>query len=154
MILASTTSTGYKIVLLLHIVFVVAAFGGLFAAPILARVEGASQSAAAGMVGYLKRIAIPSAILAGILGIGMISMSKDTVRGVTIETFTFKQSWVSIAMLLWLAEIAIYLFGLLPAERKVAGGDAEAAKRLPMFTGMIHLLLVVLIYLMVFKPGA
>ena len=86
MILASTTSTGYKIVLVLHIVFVVAAFGGLFAAPILARVEGASQSAAAGMVGYLKRIAIPSAILAGILGIGMISMSKDTVGGVPFYT--------------------------------------------------------------------
>ncbi len=36
----------------------------------------------------------------------------------------------------------------------MAGGDAEAAKRLPMFTGIVHLLLLVLVYLMVFKPGA
>jgi uncharacterized membrane protein len=149
MILASTDSTGYKIVLILHILFVVAAFGGMFAAPILARVEGASQSAATGMVGYLKRIAIPSVIIAGILGMGLIGMSKDG----DVEVYKFSQTWVSIALLLWLVEIAVYFFGLLPAERKVAGGDAEAAKRLPMFTGIVHLLLLVLIYLMVFKPG-
>ncbi len=150
MILASTSSTGYKIVLLLHIVAVVAAFGGLFAAPVLARVEGAAQSTAKGMVGYLQRIAIPAAILAGILGMGLIGMSKDG----PVEVYKFSQTWVSIALLLWLVEIAVYFFALLPAEKKVAAGDAEAAKRLPMFTGIVHLLLVVLVYLMVFKPGA
>ncbi len=88
MILASTDSTGYKIVLILHILFVVVAFGGMFAAPILARVEGASQSAATGMVGYLKRIAIPSVIIAGILGMGLIGMSKDG----DVEVYKFSQT--------------------------------------------------------------
>jgi hypothetical protein len=43
---------------------------------------------------------------------------------------------------------------LLPAERAVAGGDETAAKKVD--TGSIILtgLLLVMLYLMVFKPGA
>ena len=50
--------------------------------------------------------------------------------------------------------MALFIFAILPAQRKAAAGDAEAARRVPMFTGMIHLLLLVLLYLMIWKPGA
>jgi uncharacterized membrane protein len=146
MILATTDSTGYKIVLILHIIFVVVAFGGLFVAPMLSRVEGAARSVAVGMVGYVQRIAIPAALLAGLLGFALVGMSD--------KEFEFSQSWVGIAILLWLGEIALFFLGILPMEKKIAAGDEAAARQLPMFTGISHLLLLVLVYLMVFKPGA
>ncbi|HEX7444306.1 MAG TPA: hypothetical protein VF320_10480 [Acidimicrobiales bacterium] len=150
MILATFDSTPYRILLILHILFVVVAFGGLFAAPMLARAQGASTAVASGMVGYLQRIAVPAIILAGLMGFGLIGMSKVGDKA----KFEFSQSWVGIAMLLWLLEIGLLLGLLIPTERKVAAGDAEAAKRLPMFTGLSHLILLVAVGLMVFKPGA
>ncbi len=50
--------------------------------------------------------------------------------------------------------MALFIFGILPAQRKAAEGDAEAARRVPMFTGMIHLALLVLLYLMIWRPGS
>jgi uncharacterized membrane protein len=145
MILATTDSTGYKVLLLIHIILVVVAFGALFAAPVLGRVEGASRTAAAGMVTYIQRFAIPAVILAGIFGFGLIGMSD--------KTYKFSEAWVGPAILLWLLEIALFFVGILPTQKKLAAGDDSAAKLLPMFTGISHLLLVVLVYLMVFKPG-
>ncbi len=80
----------------------------------------------------------------------MVGMSKTGGR----EVFSFKQSWVSLAMLLWIILVALFLFAILPAQRKAAAGDAEAARRVPMFTGMVHLLLLILLYLMIWQPGA
>ena len=149
------SSVGYKIVLLLHIVFVVAAFGGLFATPMLVRAgraAGSGKAVASGTVAYIQRIAVPSLLLAGIFGIGLVSMSKP--EGSDRARWTFSQGWVSGALVLWIVQVIIYLALLLPAERKLAEGDEAAAKRVPMFTGILHLLLLVLIYLMVFKPGS
>jgi type II secretory pathway component PulM len=60
---------------------------------------------------------------------------------------------VGIAILLWLVELAVLWFGVAATEKKIAAGDAGAEARMPMFTGISHLLLLVLVYLMVFKPG-
>jgi len=155
MLVPGLSSVGYKIVLVLHIVFVVVAFGGLFATPMLARAgrtAGSGAAIAGGMVEYLKRIAIPCLLLAGIFGIGLVSMSKPDVPGAT-AMWKFDQGWVMAAVVLWLVQVGIFLALLLPAERKLAAGDETAAKRVPMFTGILHLLLLVLLYLMVFKPG-
>jgi uncharacterized membrane protein len=145
MILATTDSTGYKILLLIHIIFVVVAFGALFVAPVLGRVEGASRGVATGMVTFIQRFALPSVILVGLLGFGLIGMSG--------KEYKFSTPWVGPAILLWLIEIGVYVGGILPAEKKVAGGDESAQKMLPMFTGISHLILVVATFLMVFKPG-
>ena len=145
MILATTDSTGYKILLLIHIIFVVVAFGALFVAPVLGRVEGASRGVAQGMVTFIQRFALPSVILVGLSGFGLIGMSD--------QVYKFSSAWVGPAILLWLIEIGLYVGGILPAEKKVAAGDESAQKMLPMFTGISHLIWVVAIYLMVFKPG-
>jgi uncharacterized membrane protein len=150
MVLASTDATGYKVVLILHIVAVVVGFGGLFLAPMLRRSDGSPSSVAGVVLAYVQRIALPAVALAGILGFGLISMSKDG----DIEVYKFSQSWVGIAIALWIVELAVLWFGVAATEKKVAAGDASAEARRPMFTGLSHLLLVVLVYLMVFKPGA
>jgi uncharacterized membrane protein len=149
MVLAAVGSTGYKIVLILHIVLVVVGFGGLFIAPMLRRTDGSQASIAGVVLAYVQRIALPSVALAGILGFGLIGMSKDG----DIEPFKFSQTWAGIAILLWIVELLVLWFGVAATEKKVVGGDAAAESRLPMFTGISHLLLLVLVYLMVFKPG-
>ena len=146
MVVGIGDSTGYNIVLLLHIIFVIVAFGGLFLAPMLSRVDGAQTSVAAVMVKYVQRVALPALILAGVVGFALISMSG--------EKYKFDQAWIGPAMLLWLIEIALMLVGIVPAQKKVAAGDASAAKMLPMMTGVSHLILIVVVGLMVFKPGA
>ena len=145
MVLATTDAAGYKIVLIVHIVLMFVAFGALFAAPMLSRAEGAARPVAGAMANYLQRIAVPALAVAGILGFAMIGMSD--------KVWEFKQRWVGIAILLWLVELAVLWFGVAATEKKVAAGDAGAESRLPMFSGISHLLLLVLVYLMVFKPG-
>ena len=149
MVLAAVSSTGYKIVLILHIVAIIVGFGGLFLAPMLRRTDGTQASIAGIVLAYVQRVALPAVAVAGVLGFAMIGMSKDG----SVEVFKFSQTWVGIAIVLWIVELAVLWFGVAATEKKVVGGDAAAEARLPMFTGISHLLLLVLVYLMVFKPG-
>ena len=144
MVLATTTDVGYRIMLLLHILSVLVAFSPLFVMPMLARAGGEGTGGV--LLTYLQRFATPAVVLAGFFGMAMLGMSD--------KLYKFSQTWVSLALLLWILQVALFIFAILPAQRKAAAGDAEAARRLPMFTGMIHLLLLVLLYLMIWKPGA
>ena len=148
MVLAAYNDTGFKVVLLLHILAVLVAFSPLFVMPLLARTRDEGTSGV--VLTYLQRFATPAVVLAGFFGLALVGMSKT---GGT-EVFSFKQSWVSLALLLWIIQVALFIFAILPAQRKAAAGDAEAARRVPMFTGMIHLLLLILLYLMIWRPGA
>jgi len=63
------------------------------------------------------------------------------------------ETWIQIALLLWFVLLGV-VYGLLyPALRKAADGDESSEPRVPMFTGIVHLLLVLLIIDMVWKPG-
>ena len=145
MVLATIDGTGYRIVLIVHIVLMFVAFGALFAVPMLGRAEGSARPVADATARYVQRVAVPSLAVAGLLGFAMIGMSD--------KEFEFKQRWVGIAILLWLVELAVLWFGVAATEKKIGAGDAAAEARRPMFTGISHLLLLVLVYLMVFKPG-
>ena len=144
MVLAMLDDTGYKIVLLLHILAVLVAFSPMFVMPLLARSGGEGTGGA--VLTYLQRFATPAVVLAGFFGLALIGMSD--------KVFEFSQAWVSFALLLWIIQVALFIFAILPAQRKAAAGDAEAARRVPMFTGMIHLVLLILLYLMIWRPGA
>jgi uncharacterized membrane protein len=144
MLFAAFDDTPYRVVLLLHILAVVVAFGPLFFMPLVARAADAGSAAEAAWK-YLTRIGTPALVLAGFFGMAMIGMSD--------KTWKFSQGWVSAALLIWLIDVALFLFVLLPAERKTAAGDADAERLVPMFTGIIHLSLLVVLYLMIWKPG-
>ncbi len=143
MVFAAYNDTGYKIVLLLHILSVLVAFSPLFVMPMLAR--GAGEGTNAAVLKFLQRFSTPAVVLAGFFGLAMVGMSD--------KVFKFSQTWVSFALLLWILQVALFIFAILPAQRKAAEGDQEAARRLPMFTGMVHLMLLILLYLMIWKPG-
>ena len=142
MLFAATTDTGYRVMLLLHILAVIVAFGPLFFMPMLAR---SSQGGGHSTLTYLQRFSTPAVVLAGFFGMAMLGMSD--------KIYKFDQTWVSIALAVWVIQVALFVFGMLPAQRKADAGDAVAVQRLPMFTGLIHLTLLVMLYLMIWKPG-
>lgn len=143
-------SLGYNIVLLLHTLSVIVAFGPAFVVPVInvrARKlgQGAPEVLASLVKGNTLKIYGPATLSAGIWGCGLVGMSDKVI--------TFGQTWITIALLLWILTMALQ-FGLLaPAESKAAAGDADAAKLQSMFTGIQHILLLGLLIVMIWQPG-
>jgi type II secretory pathway component PulM len=50
-------------------------------------------------------------------------------------------------------QLVLLFFVARPAIKAFRDGNAEARGRIMMVTGISHLLLVVMLYLMIFKPG-
>ena len=144
-------SSGYKIFFLLHIVAIVVAFAPAFVWPFVSvRLKKQNKPVGPAIAelasGNSAKIHGPALVLAGLFGFAMIGMSN--------KLLTFKQTWVSIAMVVWFAMIGV-IFGLMvPNEKKAAAGDADADKKMSMFGGILHLLFFVMLYLMIWKPGA
>lgn len=150
MLLAAITSTGYKIMLLLHILSVIVAFAPAFVWPVASarlKKEGKPVGPTIGSLaaGNTAKIHGPALVLVGFFGFGLAGMSD--------EVWKFDQAWLMAAAVIWFLMLGI-IFGLmLPAEKKSAAGDESADKIVSMAGGFMHLLLVVMLYLMIFKPG-
>jgi uncharacterized membrane protein len=150
MLLAAYRDTGYKIVLLLHIITMVIALAGAVAHPLMVEFEQRRDDAdvvklAQRMVAA-SRIYVISFALAGVIGFGLVSMSDDVIK--------FGDAWVWLSIVIWLAINGILHALLLPAERSLAGGDESALAKVKQFGGIVSVLILVLLYLMVVKPGA
>ena len=140
------TGTGYHIVLLLHVLTVIVGFAPLWLTPVMIRLTAAGDKAAAdGLEVSILRFSLPGIGLAGILGFGLAGMSE--------KVFKMSQTWLSIAAVLWVVLLALLFFVARPAIKAFRDGDAAARGRIMMATGMSHLILVVMLYLMIFKPG-
>lgn len=145
---AEIGSTPYKIMLLIHVLGAIVAFGAAFVNPIVYRFgqrAGAGAAVAEGQAAAALRISLPAMLVTGLVGFGLAGMSE--------KIYSMSQSWLMAAILIWLILAALYFFGLLPALRKVGDGDASAVKISSALTGVSHLLLVVMLYLMIWKPG-
>ncbi|MCG9476455.1 MAG: hypothetical protein K9H34_00540 [Actinomycetia bacterium] len=145
-VLAAVNSTGYKIVLLIHVLAVIIGFAPLWLTPVMVRLTAAGDKAAAdGLDVSILRFSLPGIGLAGILGFGLAGMSE--------KVFKMSQTWLSIAAVLWVVLLALLFFVARPAIKAFRDGDAAARGRIMMVTGISHLILVVTLYLMIFKPG-
>lgn len=147
-------STTYQIILLLHLISAVAAFGPLLAYPLIAR-AGVAAGAAGALTRSTTYLVLPGQIGLFVLGILLVTSSDGAIE--------FSETWISIAFLLSLAAIAIVAFLLLPLQRRIAsfadraGGESateDLVKRSGMITGVLHLLLVLSLIVMVWQPGA
>mgnify|MGYP007023770137 CR=1 FL=1 len=140
------TGTGYHIVLLLHVLTVIVGFAPLWLTPVMIRLTAAGDKAAAdGLEVSILRFSLPGIGLAGILGFGLAGMSE--------KYYKMSQTWLSIAAVLWVVLLALLFFVARPAIKAFRDGDAAARGRIMMVTGISHLILVVTLYLMIFKPG-
>ncbi|MCX6510627.1 MAG: hypothetical protein NT081_07435 [Actinobacteria bacterium] len=149
---AAEFGNGYNIVLLLHILAVIVGFAPLWLTPLLVRLTaGGDKAAADGLDVSILRFSLPGIGLAGILGFGLSAMSKQA--GSTEALFKMSQAWISIAVVLWIVLLAVLFFVARPAIKAFRDGNAAARGRIMMATGIGHLILVVMLYLMIFKPG-
>jgi uncharacterized membrane protein len=151
MVLAAVGDGPYNLVLFLHIATVLVAFAPAFVHPLLsAQLERAGRGVAPTALALMhrngRRVYAPALILTGLLGFALQGMS-DGVH-------SMGETWIWLSILLWIALNGVLHAVLLPAEKAVAGGDLSARGRVNLGGGAMTVLLLVVLALMVFKPGA
>jgi uncharacterized membrane protein len=166
-------TTGYDVVLVLHILASIVGFGTV----VLNGVRGAHAKARPGPGGLaigesafqVSKIAELFIYTVPIFGIGLVFMSDDA--------WEFEQAWIAISIVLYIVGLGISHGVMMPSEKKmnslaaelVAAGPPPAGaaggpppqvaqmealeKKLAIGGTVLNLLLVVIVVLMVFKPG-
>lgn len=151
MILAALRDTGYNIILLVHVVAVVVAFAPAAINPLLERHyvrnggDAALQTWAGFTRDYTKKITLSALVLLLVTGILMILMSDDA--------WEFSDTWISLSFLVWFAIAGVVSAMILKGERLVAAGDMKGRELLAKGGPIATVLLLVMLYLMIFKPG-
>ncbi len=140
----------YKALFLGHMVAFLIAFAPAVINPILgAQVkkdgEGVLLAVSRHMADNGRRIHFPALIVLGGLGLAMVLVSDPA--------WAFDQAWVSLALLGWLALCGVVSAVILPNERKMADGDLAAESKVAMGGQIATVLLLVMLYLMIWKPG-
>ena len=148
--LAAYRDTGYNVMLFVHILTAFVAFAPAFVHPLLgnqSKALGAGErNKLLGMIaGNGRRIYAPALILTGLLGFGMQGLSDSVIE--------FGQTWFWLSIVVWLVMNGVLHAVLLPAERAMADGDESAESKVSAGGGVLTVLLLVMLYLMVFKPG-
>jgi len=139
LVIAAVGDNGYNFVLVLHILSAIVAFS-----PAIATIVTPKAIATGDDVVRTGRIVYgPALIVTGLLGIVLVLMSD--------EAWEFSDGWVSIAFLGWIALVGVYQALVIRGAR--AGGDA-GRRQVVLGGQIVAALAVVLVYLMVFKPGA
>jgi uncharacterized membrane protein len=152
MLIAAETDFAYRALLLLHILSIIVAFAPGFVVPVISsrlKREGKSIAQNPDMANQFatnsKQVHGPALVLAGLFGFGLIGASD--------QAWKFSQNWISIALVLWFVMLAVLFALLIPAERKAGRGDEAAEQRVAMFGGMMHVLLLLMLIDMIWKPG-
>ncbi|MDQ2753947.1 MAG: hypothetical protein M3R71_00165 [Actinomycetota bacterium] len=153
-------STGYKVLVLGHLVCVIGALGALgYNGLYLTLARRRSAETAVGVLEVNSQVSGLGELLfyaAFIFGLAAVGASNSVWK--------FSQAWVSIAFVVFLVEVGI-IHGWIRRHqrafvRTAAGGPPEVAaldsleRRIALGWGAFNVLALVLIYLMVFKPGA
>ncbi len=126
----------YRILYLVHLLSAIIAFGPLFLYPRLQRAGATAEVARLHM-----RLVFPALVLLWVAGMGMAGVGKISLVGTPFVTAT---------IVLWLIALAVSWFLIRPALTDT--GD-DARKLMSMGIGITHLILIVAMYLMIFKPG-
>ena len=130
-------STGYQLLGFLHILAAVVAFGPLFVYPSMQR-----AGAGADVARLHLRVSFPALVLVWLLGMAMVGFSDDAVE--------LSETWVLLSIVAWVVLVTVSWYLVRPA---LTDGGETARSKLAAGIGTTHLLLVVVLYLMVFKPG-
>lgn len=134
---AAYQDNGYNFVLLLHLLSAFAAFGPLFVYPRLHRCDGPAVAA------FYMKVTLPAMVLTWVFAMGLVGLSDKVIE--------MSDAWITLSLLAWVTAVAVGWFLIRPAT---LSSGPDATKKLAMGTGITHLLLVILLVLMVFQPGA
>jgi len=157
----------YNVFLFLHVLAVIVGFGGVLLNGIYAsrarRYDPSQALAVLEVNGFVStKVAEWFIIAAGVLGFGLVSLSDDV--------FSWGQTWVWLSILLYVVSLGVSHGLLLPRVRTMIATQAELAsgsapsettarvaalgKQVGAFSGILHLSFVVILALMIFKPGS
>jgi hypothetical protein len=142
-------STLYKLLFLGHMLAFAIAFAPAVVAPVLmARAKKDGGEVVGKVGGYLylngKQIHLPALVALGAFGMGMVFEGG----------WGFGSTWVSLAFLVWLAIAGIVTAVIMPAERALGAGELSAEKKVELGGQITTLLVLVILILMIWKPGA
>jgi hypothetical protein len=151
MILADYGDSLFKVLFLGHMLAFVMAFAPAVINPIMmaklkAQEDFETLPKVAGVAASNGRyIHFPALIALGGFGIAMVLWSDPA--------FGFDQAWVGLAFLDWIAISGLVSAVMLPGERKMAEGDLSVEKRVETTGQIITVLTLLMLYLMIWKPG-
>lgn len=127
----------YELWLFLHVLAAIVAFGAFFATPTVTREADGAGAGFAKVATYVQAPALALLLFSGIMrAYEMESPAREI----------FAETWVSIAFTVWTV-MAVVLFFLVRAQRR----GSSAVQPLQ---GVMHLLLVVALFSMIWQPGA
>ena len=135
-ILAPENNNLYRVLYFVHLLAAIATFGPLFLYPKLQRAGATVEVARLHM-----RLVFPALVVLWVAGMGMAGVAKISLAGTPFVTST---------ILLWLIALAVSWFMIRPA---LAEPGDDTRKIMAAGIGITHLILVVSLYLMIFKPG-
>jgi hypothetical protein len=127
--------TLYRILYLVHVLAIVTAIGPLFLYHRMQRVGETKAMAALHM-----KLVFPSLIVLWVAGMGMAGVGKFSLG---------KMHWITITIVLWIIALAVSWFFIRPAT---TDASPDAQKKMSMGVGITHLIFVVSLVLMIFKP--
>ena len=148
--IAAIGDTGYNIALLVHVVTAFAAFAPAFVAPFLDRQLGADEESvrvrlAQAMLGNSRMVHGPALIVTGLAGFGIAGFSDGVYK--------MSQGWLIAAIVIWIGMNGILHAVVVPAERAVGEGNRSAESRIAAGGAALTVLLVVMLIIMIWKPG-
>lgn len=163
------TSFGYRVFFLLHILAAIIGFGGVMLNGVYAArarkrppAEGLAVMEVNSWVSFT--IAEKAIWLVPIFGFGLVGLSD--------KIYKFSQTWVWLSLVIYLAAVAVSLLLLQPRVKQllalqremIAQGPTQGpppqapqlaaiGKQLGPISGVLHLALLVVLVLMIWKPG-
>ncbi len=151
LIVAAIDSSLHRLFLALHIISVMVAFAPAVVHPVMTaqfKKDGDGPLRRFAELGAVnsRRIYVPALVCIGLFGVLLVVTSDDA--------YSFGDTWVSLGLLVWLAILGVITGMVVPNERKLAAGDLAAEKTIAMGGQIATVLLLVMLYLMIWKPGA
>lgn len=146
MILAAWRDGTYDLFLLLHILAAVVAFAPTVRGAIEAAMHPTDADGSPRDVDYTRMFSLGGLAVVFITGIVMILVSDEVVE--------FSETWISLSFLVWIAIGGVLSALVLKGQRMLAAGDAEGRRRVVLGNQITTVLVLVALYLMVFKPGS
>lgn len=141
----------YDIVLLIHIVSFLVAFAPAAINPLL-EAHFAKNADDATMSNWAKFSAMyTSRISLGALGLLFIT---GIIMIIQFDGWEFSDAWISGAFLVWFAIGGVVSAVILKGEKQMAQGDMSGRALVAKGGPIATVLMLVMLYLMIFKPGA